>query len=185
MKKITLLLLALLSADVVAKDLLAVLSPKTASKAEIALLIEQLPKLDAGDNITVLNGADGSTIARLTLPEDERFHASKALFNFNQKPIAALIQFVQSLANKAPLNLPRVLGEIARYHRGYEDILIVGEVAFNMEEGHYPADSNLHLMPSQAGYGTRGIEERLKGFRMHWLLPVSYTHLTLPTRSLV
>ncbi|MCY7297302.1 hypothetical protein [Alteromonas sp. a30] len=175
MKKVILITLAMLmTASAQASDLLVLLSQNTTTKKHIELLIEQLPKLEAGSHITVLNAKDGHTVAKLSLPKNTRLHQPRALFNANQNAIAALMQFVQNPKDEAGLNLPSVLGEVARYHRRYTDILILSDIRFNLEEGHYPADTNLFALPARGDFGTRGIGERLKGKRIHWLLPQGF-----------
>ena len=171
MNKATLLLLSLICGNAMAKDVLAVLSPQGHTQQQVTTLLELLPKLEGGENIKVLSGIDGNTIASLHVPENKALQTPKALFKFNQASLAKLLQFGQQAKASDALNLPHVLGEIALYHHGYDDVLILGNASFNMEEGHYPSDDNLQRLPSESHFGTRGIGERLKAYRIHWLLP--------------
>ncbi len=186
-KKLTVSLFVGLSIAMnVQADMLVLLSPyqdKVDVQQQVITTIELLTELPLGEKITVLNGETASTIATLNVPEDERLSDYNSRINHNVEAIAALGQFIQSVdigdRTAGAMNLPLVLGEVARYHRYANDILVMGSGGFDIQGVSQEVidgdkillDSNISQSPRQSLFGTQGIEERLKGFRIHWLLP--------------
>ena len=175
MKLLTLVFLSVFGAHVAAKDALIVLAQHPQSETHIKHVLTALPQFGAGATLRFVSAHHGQSIAELNIPEDKRYHAPKALMKFNQRKIAALLRYVRSDAQ--PMNVPFTLSEILRYHNEYTEIVILGTMDFEMGAGALPADSNITQSPQESIYGTRGIEERLKGKRIHWWLPRAATDI--------
>lgn len=169
MKLFTLVFLSVLSAHAAAKDALIMLTQHAQSEAQIKHVLGSLPQFGAGATLRFISAANGQSIAELNVPADKRYHAPKALMKFNQRAIAALLRYVR--ADARPANVPFTLDEIVRYHNDFTEIVIVGAVDFERSAGALPADSNIAQSPQDSLYGARGMEERLKGKRIHWWLP--------------
>lgn len=182
MKYPTLILTLVLSAPAAAQDYLAILSPfgtKAQVQAQVPMLQKQLAQMQAGDTLSVLNGKDGETITTFTVPDVPQAHKVRAIQGYNKQPIAKIRQFIASASmdhSTGALDLPQVLGQVATYHRQYQDILLLGSLSFDVPGVNpsiasgdlLPADSNLLKESSSSTFGTRNIAERLKGFRFHW-----------------
>lgn len=183
-------LMALSATFNVHADTLVLLSPfqtKQAAQQDFITAVTLLTEADLGETITVINGEDATTIATLSVPEDKRLASYNARINHNLTGIAALKQFMESAhvgeRSEGAINLPFTLGEIARYHRHSSDILVMATARFDIngisqdiiDGDRILKDSNIGQSPQQGIFGTQGIEERLKGFRIHWLLSAPLT----------
>lgn len=168
-----------------AADTLVVLSPftnKQTATEQVVTTLTLFQEMELGESLTVIDGTDGETITTITVPDNQEMASQQGRINNNREHIAPLHRFIKQAKQgdraKGALNLPRVVNEIALYHRYAQDIVIIGSGEFDIEEvnqsirdkTHIPNDSNIVLQQQASIFGVKGFEERLKGFRIHWLL---------------
>lgn len=166
--------------------ILAVLSTQQSQETtlqQINHIRSWLFSMPKGGSIVVLDGWHGNRIATLTRPTKESHQSPKTIILHNRQGFAQLVKFAQTrtkpIEPSGSLHLPRLMSVIAQNYPDISDIVLLGSVSLNLPEAknsisreqYLPADSNLVKSSSDSLFGTSNVKERLKGKRIHWLLP--------------
>jgi len=176
-----------LAAQAVAADTTVVLSAlgdKQALERKVAFTKSIYTKLPLGERMSIV--ADGEVLTSLIVPNHKAYTDNpRGRLKANRKALKPLNDLPETASNEAVTNnidVPRVLNEIGIYHTNTTDIVVLASpfyfnshhLGLDMRDGSIPSDGYILALPSESPFGTKGIEERLKGKRVHWLLPKAF-----------
>ena len=172
--------------------MLFVLSPyqdSVMAKQQYDHLIKFYFTLGAGDNLSVINGIDGTTITTFKIPKNPAYNHVKTKFKINQVERKKLKAFCQKMRisntnksnSKSAVDMPRLMAQLARYAHiaNITDIVVIGSPLYDMKNNQgvsmakelIPSDGYLLNKQPNNVFRTQGFESRLQGLRVHWLLP--------------
>jgi hypothetical protein len=177
--------LALFAFDANSQTYSFVISPVQSAadaKTQVQTILQKAANLPAGENIIIMDGRSGESIAQLQSHGPKRVRAFKRK---NGENISKLLTFAKAARLmpgriKRSLHIPRIVPELAQLSNDNQmHVILLGAPLFDepqesgtsMAGGLIPSDEHLNASRAANPFGLKGQENWLKGIRIHWQFP--------------
>lgn len=185
MKILFFVIMMSLTLSVAAKDVALAISPfQTTTEAEqrFADIVTFYTQLELGDTLIVINGADSSAIATLSVPQNTAYTSPKARLKHARPELIKIKAFTERFSQGSRtlggMDVPSVINRIATSYPYVTDIFLVGSALYDEPSQNInmaislriPSDAFLASSPLDSVFGVVGRENVLQGKRIHWLI---------------